>query len=328
MRSVLRLALACAALAAAPAAQEEQVLQDLVDAKQLRDEGRAEDAALRLRAARAGLEAVEDPAVRRRLERSVLGLLAELDPLDAEREKAFEAVARELLKPARAYQRRKWHRAALPLLEAVAAFSEKIGGKALAQSRDEVEGGRGAPRPAEGIEGWLKAGLTFAGGGYWKVQDGIAESPTLGLESLGLRSERRTAGPTRISIEVLASSAPSKAAIVFAMEPSKNGDDYYILELRHERGFSQLRLLHNAASGGIDEIVNQAVAMARAERADWTELWVELRGDLIRIGLADLESAETRSVTPDLDGVIGLFVSGDSPFKAPVRFRNLRIEKL
>ena len=42
----------------------------------------------------------------------------------------------------------------------------------------------------------------------------------------------------------------------------------------------------------------------------------------------ELERAEARSVTPDLEGCIGLFVSGDSSFREPVRFRNLRVTPL
>jgi hypothetical protein len=33
-------------------------------------------------------------------------------------------------------------------------------------------------------------------------------------------------------------------------------------------------------------------------------------------------------VTADLDGCLGLFVSGDSPYKAPLQFRNLRVGPL
>jgi hypothetical protein len=75
-------------------------------------------------------------------------------------------------------------------------------------------------------------------------------------------------------------------------------------------------------------MTNEVLTLSRAERADWIELWVELASDRVRVGVGDWESLEANAVTPDLDGCIGLFISGDSPFPAPIAFRNLRVEPL
>ena len=85
---------------------------------------------------------------------------------------------------------------------------------------------------------------------------------------------------------------------------------------------------HRIEPNRLDEILTQPLTMSRAERTTWTTLWAELRGDRIRIGIGDIESAESKAVTKDLDGCIGVFVSGDSSFKAPVQFRNLRVDGL
>lgn len=309
-------------------AQERAVLSAIVEARRLAEIKQDEDAVLVLRDARDRVTRIEEASVRRRLQKSVDDLIADLDPLDRDTEKARETAARALLKPAQAYTRRKWNRAALPLLELVAALSQKVGEKPLERAQSALGIGAGAA-VRDGIQAWFGKGVGFAGAGYWKVEEGIAESPKLqGGLSVGLRSERRTEGDCRIQIEVLASDKPSKASICFAMEPSKNGDDYYILELRHERGFSDLRLLHYGVNGRLDEMANIPLAMSRAERATWTELTVDLAGDRIAVDVGGLERAEARSVTPDLEGCLGLFVSGDSSFKDPVRFRNLRITPL
>jgi len=307
--------------------QERAVLSAVVEARRLAELKQDEEAVLVLRDARDRVTRIEDSGVRRRLQKSVDDLIGDLDPLDKATAKAREEAARALLKPAQAYTRRKWNRAALPILEIVAALSDKVGGRPLERAQSAL--GLAADGPRDGIQAWFGKGVGFAGAGYWKVDEGIAESPKLqGGLSVGLRSERRTEGDCRIQIEVLASDKPSKASICFAMEPSKNGDDYYILELRHERGFSDLRLLHFGQNGRLDEMANIPLAMSRAERATWTELTVDLAGDRITVDVGGLERAEARSVTPDLEGCLGLFVSGDSPFKDPVRFRNLRITPL
>ncbi|MEY2982839.1 MAG: hypothetical protein ACO4CT_10645 [Planctomycetota bacterium] len=309
------------------AAQERAVLSAIVEARRLAELKQDEDAVLVLRDAQGRVARIEDAGVRRRLQKSVDDLIGDLDPLDKATSKAREDAARALLKPAQAYTRRKWNRAALPLLEIIAALSEKVGGRPLERAQAAL--GLAADGPRDGIQGWFGKGVGFAGAGYWKVEEGIAESPKLqGGLSVGLRSERRTEGDCRIQIEVLASDNPSKASICFAMEPSKNGDDYYILELRHERGFSDLRLLHYGRDGRLDEMANIPLAMTRAERAAWTELTVDLAGDRITVDVGGLERADARSVTPDLEGCIGLFVSGDSPFRDPIRFRNLRVTPL
>ncbi len=313
--------------AASVGAQERAVLSAIVEARRLAELKQDEDAVLVLRDAQDRVMRIEDSGVRRRLQKTVDDLIDDLDPLDKATSKAREDAARALLKPAQAYTRRKWNRAALPLLEIVAALSDKVGGRPLERAQAAL--GLSAEGPRDGIQGWFGKGFGFAGAGYWKVEEGIAESPKLqGGLSVGLRSERRTEGDCRIQIEVLASDKPSKASICFAMEPSKNGDDYYILELRHERGFSDLRLLHYGSNNRLDEMANIPLAMTRAERATWTELTVDLAGDRITVDVGGLERAEARSVTPDLEGCIGLFVSGDSSFRDPVRFRNLRVTPL
>jgi hypothetical protein len=237
------------------------------------------------------------------------------------RQQQEEHKARALLRAAKSYQARKWHRMALPYLQLAASVSAAVAGKAL-------ELADAATTTTDAIRAWFGDGKTFAGGGVWKVTANSVESPKLTGGSVGFRSEKTTKGKTRIAIETRASDAPSKSSIVFGMKPDKNGDSYYVVELRHYRGGSQLRLLHNPQSGAIVEIANHPLTLSRAERADWVELWVELAGDRVRVGVGDWESLEANAVTADLDGCIGLFISGDSPFLAPIAFRNLRVEPL
>jgi hypothetical protein len=323
--SLRLLGLAGLLLAVAPAvlAQEDAVLKSLTEAKKLQGEGRTEDAAIALRTGRVQLRSVADAAVQRSLQKSIDTLLAEVDTLAVEAGKAEEVAARALLKAAQNYLRRKWTRAALPLLELAAELSDKIAGKALQQA------GVSDQPATNAVATWFGDGMSFCGGGYWTVDKGTLKSPQLKSDSIGFRSKKTTSGPVRIEMEALATAQPCKLALVFALDASTDGDDYYILELRHERGFSQLRLLHNDGTANrLDEILTQPLTMSRAERTTWTTLWAELRGDRIRIGIGDIESAESKAVTKDLDGCIGVFVSGDSSFKAPVQFRNLRVDGL
>jgi len=314
-----------ALLIAQPAAiaQDDVALTKLAEGRALQAEGRGEDAAFALRAAREAAEAVQDTNVRKSLLKSVEQALAETDTLAAETRKAEDSAARALLRAAKAYQVRKWHRAALHYLRLAADLSVAVAGKAL-------EAADTATATTDAIRTWFGDGKTFAGGGVWKVTANSIESPKLTGASVGFRSEKSTKGKTRIAIETRTSEAPSKSSIVFGMKPDKNGDSYYVVELRHYRGGSQLRLLHNPQNGAIVEIANQPLTLSRAERADWIELWVELSGDRIRVGVGvgEWESLEANAVTPDLDGCIGMFVSGDSPFVAPIAFRNLRVEPL
>jgi hypothetical protein len=189
-------------------------------------------------------------------------------------------------------------------------------------------GGGGSSRSA--IDEWFGKGVTFAGGGYWRVEGGVVTSPELvDGASVGFRSTREHRGDVRIRIESQASALPSKTAIVFGFNASKNGNHGYILELRHTREFTQLRLLHQRIDGHLDELVTRYVALSRAERASFLDLAVELRGDRIAMSAAGgLVRAETRAVGETVSGNLGCFVSGDSPHTGPVRFRNLRVEPL
>ncbi len=302
-------------------AQDEIALKQLAAGRALQAQGQDEDAAIALRAARAAAESVTDANVRKSLLKPIEQALNETDALAVETRKAEDAAARALLRAAKAYQARKWHRAALPYFQLAKDLSVAVAGKAL-------ELADAASSTTDAIRTWFGDGKNFAGGGIWRVAANSIESPRLAGASVGLRSEKTTKGKTRIAIETRATDAPSKSSIVFSLKPDKNGDSYYIVELRHYRGGSQLRLLHNPKEGAIVEIANQPLTLSRSERADWIEIWIELAGDRIRVGVGEWETLEANAVTPDLDGCIGMFVSGDSPFLAPIAFKNLRVEPL
>ena len=116
---------------AAGIAQDDVALTKLAEGRALQAEGRAEDAAFALRAAREAAEAVQDMNVRKSLLKSVEPALAETDTLAAETRKAEDSAARALLRAAKAYQVRKWHRAALHYLRLAAELSVALAGKAL-----------------------------------------------------------------------------------------------------------------------------------------------------------------------------------------------------
>lgn len=310
-----------ALLTAALPAQEDAVLKRLAEARSLQGEGRPEDAAFALRAAQTAMQDVADPAVAKSLQKSIDALVAEVDTLAAETKKAEEAAARALLRPAKAYQAKKWNRCALAWLRLAAELSDKVAGKLLQQA------GAGAG-PSDPTTEWFGDAVTFAGGGIWQLEKGEITSPKVGTDTVGYRTDKTTKGPVRIALESRTTADPSKTSIVFGMRPSKNGDSYYVLELRHMKGFSQLRLLHKPANGDFAELALQPLTLSRKERADWVELWVELRGDRIRAGCGTIETLEANAVTKDLDGGLGLFVSGDTPWKERVRFRGLRVEPM
>lgn len=302
-------------------AQEDVVLKQVAAARTLQGDGRPEDAAFALREAQAALAKVADVAVAKSLHKSLDPLLAEIDPLAAETTKAEELAARALLRTAKAYQAKKWHRCALPWLRLAAELSDKVAGKALQQAGE-------AESAVDATTAWFGDAVTFAGGGIWKLDKGVVTSPKLGNDTVGWRTKKETKGPVRIAIETRTTAEPSKTSLVFGMHPDKNGDAYYVVELRHMPGFSQLRLLHKSASGDFAELALQPLTMSRSERADWVTLWAELRGDRIRVGVGEIESLEASAATKDLDGGLGLFVSGDTPWKFSVRFRNLRVDPL
>lgn len=320
-RRGLRAGFALALLAALLGAQEDVVLKRMAEAKALQGEGRPEDAALKLREAQRAMAKVTDAAVQKSLQKSIDALVAQVDTLAAETAKAEEAAARALLRAAKAYQARKWNRCALPFLRLAAELSDKVAGRALQQAGDDKG-------PGDAMSAWLGDGVTFAGGGIWRSEKGVLTSPRVGTDTVGWRSKKETKGPVRVEIESKTSADPSKTSIAFAMRPHKDGDAYYVLELRHMPGFSQLRLLHKPAKGDFTEIALQPLTLSRAERADWVPLWVELRGDRIRAGVGEIESLEANAVTEDLDGCLGVFVSGDTPWKHPVQFRGLSVEPL
>jgi hypothetical protein len=53
-----------------------------------------------------------------------------------------------------------------------------------------------------------------------------------------------------------------------------------------------------------------------------------VEGSRVRAGIADLEEVEIEAPVADLSGWLGLFVSGNSPSKQPVRWRALRVRPL
>lgn len=301
-------------------AQEDVALRHLAQARALHDGGKSEDAALLLREAKLALAKVTDAAVQRSLQKSIDALVVKVDPLAGEVLKAEETAARALLRAAKAYQARKWHRCALPFLRLAADASDKLAGKALKEAGDGVT--------ADPTTAWFGEAATFAGGGVWKLEQGVITSPKAGNDSLGWRTKKETKGPVRIAIESKTTAEPSKTSLVFGMRPSKDGDAFYVLELRHMPGFSQIRLLHKPRDADFTELALVPLTLSRAERADWVTLWAELRGDRIRVGIGDIESIEANAATKDLDGNLGVFISGDTPWKAAVAFRKLRVEPL
>lgn len=301
-------------------AQEDIALKRLAEARTLHGNGRDEDAALSLRDAKTALAKVADANVQKSLQKSIDALVAKVDPLAVKALEAEEAAARALLRAAKAYQARKWQRCAVPFLRQAAELSEKVAGKALQQAGD------GATADTTAV--WFGDAATFSGGGVWRLERGVITSPQVGPDSLGWRTSKTTKDQVRVSIESKTTAEPSKTALVFGMHPSKDGDAFYVLELRHMPGFSQLRLLHKSQDGDFKEIALLPLTMSRAERAGWVTLWVELRGDRIRAGIGDIESVEANAVTKSLDGCLGVFISGDTPWKAPISFRNLRVEPL
>jgi hypothetical protein len=305
-------------LAAAPAQADPAARLEAARARQAA--GESEAAAAELRALRTALDEVADAGKRKTLATAVDALLAKVDPDDAAAQRQLEAAARDLLKAAQGYARRKWLRMALPWCELADALAPKVAASALAEAR---AGGSAA----DAMTTWFADGKSLVGPGKWTVADGTVLSPRLTRESEGFRSIKQTPNEYRIDVAVRAAAEPAKVGFVFGLHyRESDGGDYFIEELRHLQCGSQLRLLH-VSGQQVDELLNVPVQLTRAERAGWLDLWVEARRDRVAIGIGHIERAEV-PVKQDLAGCIGFYVSGDSPYREPIAARDLRVRTL
>ncbi len=284
---------------------------------------RSEVAARLLRDLRLDVLAFSDGPRRHKLMGELEALLAQIDPDEAAVRKGQEASARSLLEQGQSYSRRRWARAALAPLEIAAQLSDEVAGRKLAEARTAAgnQGSGGTPVTDE----WFAKGTKFLSFGEWKLTPGSIASPKLDQASVGFASGKETGKSYSASMEMLVNCIPGKAGLVFGLKPT--GEDYYLLELRHTPPYSALSLMHyNSVSGHFDGLLDRAFFTTDQERAGFVDVGVRVNGDRLEVWAGELCRAETRASTVDIAGRIGLFVSGNSPCKDPVVFRNLRVE--
>ncbi len=287
------------------------------------DAGQAEAGAQQLRELRQDVLALAEGAKRHKLLGELSALHKRVDALEEPTRKSLDHAARGLLDQAQSYARRKWPRAALAPLEIADGLSTEIAGRKLAQGRLAAAS---QPRSTRTVtQEWFGTGVKFLDFGQWKVEQDAVQSPPLGGVSVGYASSKSTGVNYLAGIEIALPSCPSRAAFVFGLKPTNQ--DYYVLELVHELEYSAVRVQHYVSSQNtFDGILAKRFHMTAAERAGFVDLVVEVRTNQIRIAVGELLEAHVEAPTVDLSGRLGMFVSGNSPGKDPVVFRNLRVE--
>ena len=256
-------------------------------------------------------------------------LIKKVDDLDGVRREAETLAARQLIAVADAYARAKWPRLCLDLLLVADALDPEAARRPLDEARKKpgaessvrLPDPRGFGAGRDQLLDFFKDGRQpFAKG--WKVGPDGATSPSLGDNTTMILSGPSVAGDARIGIDFLLGRVNGKVGLAFGVQ---SPTDYLVLEVHHDTGETVIRLVR-VHEADVTVFWEETTRYGKDVRADWMRMTLELHGGEATVTVAD-ETFRPRRVGT-VDGQLGLFISGNSENKKPVRFRGLRVERL
>lgn len=317
-----------ALLARSAVAQEPVVTAGIERAKTALEQKDAEGATLELRGLEQALEALPSSTRRTTLRNQVLGLWKRADPRQAARSKALETTAKALVKAAKAYTAKRWHRTALELLELAARLAPQH----AAAPRDEARlaAASTSSTPAQDLSSFFaKATQPYEYDGKWKLESDEIHSPA---HVQPLPTLLRSAAPIElreyfVEVEARTDGEPGEFALCIG---HRGAASFALLELfylpRNEQNplaLSEQRFL--LLEDGPERVLATAYpSLTPRERRGWVKLRVEVRGQRLRGIVAGCSAIEAEITSQPLTGHFGLFVASSSQWKGVTRFRNLR----
>ena len=315
-------AVAAVALADVTGAQVAAARDSLEQANELLRRERAEEAAGLLRSAWRQFERAEPSEQRneKALRSSIENGLRRVDPRALDLLKVQQRTAAKLVEVAQEYARAGWPRTALDLLEQARRLDPgSVGG--------EVERIR-ALLPAVDADR-LTAELLAAPDRGWFMENGELVSPAIAegggpAQTVHVLAPRSFDGDRRMSLEVLLGNRPGKAGFVFA----GRGElvELYMVELVRRVEDTSIRLMH-LHDGRFDLLAMKGWTFPKEIQDGWLPVEVTIRGRELTVAVGDLSPFHFTAPT-DVVGAPGIYISGDTPNREPLRFRHLVIESL
>ncbi len=270
---------------------------------------------------------------------SIARLLGRIDPLDGQRRAARTEVAEQMVKFAQRYTRRRWFRSAYRLLQRAAAFDVEVAAKPLAYAAKKVEGLEGAAAKEEpeaeadesASERPLLASVqTMMVNGAWEYADGVLRSPEIEADETPVylcSSPSVLDGEVQVDLQI--GKVEGAAALVFGVQGL---EDYFLLEVwQHGAdGASNLTIYHFDFDGqnrAATQIARGFVLADKTRAERFATLSLRIEGDRVRASFDGSKPVDARLPRRGVGG-IGFLVPGNTPFKQPVAFRNLRVGPL
>ncbi|MBK9385067.1 MAG: hypothetical protein IPN34_09660 [Planctomycetes bacterium] len=320
---------ALASLAAMASPQEALVTAGVERAKVALERNDSEAASQELRSLDAAIEAVPSSPRRTTLRNQVQALAKRADPRYAARAKALDTAAKALVKAAKTYASKRWHRTALELAELAARLAPQH----AAAARDEARlAAQSAPAaPASDLAAFFaKSSQPYKYEGRWTLQGNEIHSPEHldPLPTMLLSSHLIEERDFFIEVEARTEGQPGEFALAFGWRGSL---ELALLELfylertpQNPLGLSEQRFLLHLANGEYQTLATRYPSVTPRERRGWVKLRVEVRGPQLRGIVGGFSVLEAEFADRPLMGRFGLFVSSASAWKGVTRFRNLR----
>ncbi|MGE3173967.1 MAG: hypothetical protein AB7O97_15180 [Planctomycetota bacterium] len=253
-------------------------------------------------------------------------LLADADPLLAERREAAATAARKLVAAARGYRSRKWPDAARAVAERAAALDPDAAARELAQLGGPGPTSRATTAPAAAVDPIEALGCLTESGG-WRVENGVLWSAPVGPTHSAVYITQTQHEDHRIAAQV---DLGRRSAMVGVLIGCVDGDNYYICdhEVWAQNSVVEARLYRYAA-GAAQPL--QPLGHGRIEpgrpRTGPVQIEVLVRGDRVEC-LVDGARAYALECPTPVRGAVGFFVSGASALQEPLAIHDVEVTPL
>ncbi len=302
--------------------------EKLVEAKKL------DEATMKLIDAFDASRNIDSDVVRGRFEAMYLALIKKADPLRAERAAARTKTSELVTALALLYQRRRWYKTAIDLLEYATEYDPEPPKKALKYSKKKLAAAAAkakAPKAvAEPKETKSPSDLIgkistkySRGEGWYFGADEVRTPPLRGGSTVYCISsvEHRD---HRIRIDMKMADADGGGALMFG---ARGGGDYFLLEILHSKSpeDSVLRICDYSGGNEVQTVAEAWLPLTSAAKNDYLTLEVRIKGNQVSAAISG-KAILRHTARREVHGTLGLFVSGNGAHKLPISFRRLRLE--
>ncbi len=300
--------------------------EKLVEAKKL------DEATMKLIDAFDASRNIDSDVVRGRFEAMYLALIKKADPLRAERAAARTKTSELVTALALLYQRRRWYKTAIDLLEYATEYDPEPPKKALKYSKKKLaamvaKAPKLAPKPVEKKQSEdliARMNTRFAHGDGWYFGKDEVRTPLLRDGSTVYCISSIENRDHRIRVDMKMADAKGGAALMFG---AKGSGDYFLLELLHFKSPQDSVLRISDYSGGnmVMTVAETSLSLTSAAKNDYLTLEVRIKGNQISAAVSG-KAILRHTARREPHGNLGLFVAGNGAYKLPISFRRLRLD--